>query len=81
MMHNFVLIEEGSADKVAAAALAADPSKKYVPEMSEVLYGSKLLNPKEEIEFTIPAPAKGTYEFICTYPGHYKMMNGKFIVS
>jgi azurin len=81
MIHNFVLIEEGSADTVASAGIAAGPSKGYVPSMSKVLFGSKLLQPQEETEFTIPAPAKGVYDYICTYPGHYKMMNGKFIVE
>lgn len=81
MIHNFVLIEEGSADTVAMAALAAGPAMSYVPAMKEVLYGSKLLNPKEETEFTIPAPAKGVYDFLCTFPGHYKIMHGKFIVE
>ncbi len=81
MIHNFLLIEEGSADKVAAAGITAGPDKNYIPDLKEVLYGTKVVNPKEEIEFTIPAPAKGTYDFICTYPGHYKMMHGKFIVS
>jgi azurin len=81
MVHNFVLIEEGAADTVATAGLAAGPSKGYVPSMNKVLYGSKLLQPKEQTEFTIPAPAKGVYDYICTYPGHYKMMNGKLIVE
>ena len=31
------------------------------------------------IEF--PAPEKGTYEFLCSFPGHYGMMKGKFIVE
>jgi azurin len=81
MVHNFVLIEEGTADAVAAEALKAGPSTSYIPSMKQVLYGSKLLQPQEETEFSIPAPAKGAYDFICTYPGHYKMMHGKLIVE
>ena len=81
MVHNFVLITEGTADAVAAEGLKAGPSMGYVPKSADVLYGSKLLQPKEETEFSIPAPAKGIYDFICTYPGHYKMMHGKLIVE
>jgi azurin len=81
MVHNFVLITEGTADAVASDGIKAGPSANYVPQSSDVLYGSKLLQPKEETEFSIPAPVKGIYDFICTYPGHYKMMHGKLIVE
>lgn len=81
MVHNFVLVELGTADSVAIAGLKAGPATGYVPLRKEVLFASKLLQPKETTEFTIPAPAKGTYDYICTYPGHYKMMNGKLIVE
>ncbi len=27
------------------------------------------------------APAKGTYDFICSFPGHWATMQGKFIVE
>jgi azurin len=81
MIHNFVVIDEGTADSVASAGIKAGPSANYVPASKNVLYGSKLLQPKESTEFSIPAPAKGSYDFICTYPGHYKMMNGKLIVE
>ncbi|MEM6771051.1 MAG: plastocyanin/azurin family copper-binding protein, partial [Bacteroidota bacterium] len=27
------------------------------------------------------APAAGEYDFICTFPGHYGVMKGKFIVE
>ena len=81
MIHNFVIIEEGMADSVASNGIKAGPSAGYIPSSKDVLYGSKLLQPKESTEFSIPAPAKGSYDFICTYPGHYKMMNGKLIVE
>lgn len=81
MLHNFVLIEEGTADTVAHAGLAAGPDKNYIPAMTQVLVSSKVLKPKEKTELTFPAPEKGTYDFICTYPGHYMKMRGKFIVE
>jgi azurin len=81
MIHNFVLVEEGSIEEVAKGGIAAGPDKNYAPSTSQVLYASKLLQPQEETELIFPAPAKGVYDFVCTYPGHYKMMNGKFIVE
>ncbi|MCB0632702.1 MAG: azurin, partial [Lewinella sp.] len=26
-------------------------------------------------------PAPGTYDYICSFPGHYALMQGKFIVE
>ena len=34
---------------------------------------------KDTIEFTAPAP--GTYDYICTFPGHYAIMKGKLVVQ
>jgi azurin len=81
MIHNFVLIEDGTADTVAHSAISAGPDKNYVPAMRQVLVSSKLLQPKESTDLEFPAPPTGTYEFICTYPGHYQKMRGKFIVD
>lgn len=81
MLHNFVLIEEGTADAVAKAGLTAGADKNFVPASSQVLVSTTVLNPKAKTEITFPAPEKGTYDFICTYPGHYQKMNGKFFVD
>lgn len=81
MTHNFVLIEEGTADKVGPEGMKAGIDKDFVPKMKQVLVFTKMTKPKEKAEITFPAPAKGTYDFICTYPGHYQKMNGKFIVE
>jgi azurin len=81
MVHNFVLIDEGTADKVGPAGMNAGKENDYVPKMKQVLVFTKMTPPKEKTEITFPAPEKGTYDFICTYPGHYQKMNGKFIVE
>lgn len=81
MEHNFVLIEEGTADKVGPEGLKAGAAMNFVPKMPQVLVSTTMVHPKEKAEITFPAPDKGTYDFICTYPGHYQKMNGKFIVE
>ncbi len=81
MSHNFVLIDEGSAEKVGPEGMKAGADNDYVPKMKQVLVSTKMTAPKEKTEITFPAPEKGTYDFICTYPGHYQKMNGKFIVN
>ncbi len=82
MQHNLVIIKPGTSDKVGAAAdkLAADPKgseKNYIPEMDEVLFATKLINPQETIVLEFIAPSEpGIYPFICTFPGHWRIMNG-----
>lgn len=82
MQHNMVISKPGTLKIVgeAADALARDPKgaeKHYVPEIPEVLHATKLLNPGEVTTITFTAPSEpGDYPFICTFPGHWRMMNG-----
>ncbi len=81
MQHNFVLIDLGSADSVAAKGLKAGVAENYVPKSKEVYVATNVTPPGKSTTIIFPAPEKGIYEFICTYPGHYTMMRGKFIVE
>ncbi len=82
MQHNLVILMPGSLQKVGAAAdaLARDPKgaqKDYVPQMQEVLHSTRLLNPDESFTLQFTAPTQpGDYPFVCTFPGHWRIMNG-----
>ncbi|WKN30933.1 ThuA domain-containing protein [Porifericola rhodea] len=82
MQHNLLILKPGSLQKVgkAADALARDPDgaqKDYVPDMPEVLFATKMLNPEEVVNLTFTVPDEaGEYPFVCTFPGHWRMMNG-----
>ncbi len=82
MQHNLVITTEGDKEKVGLAAdkLAADPAeaeKNYVPEMPEVLFATPLVNPEEKVVLRFTAPSKpGMYPYICTFPGHWRIMQG-----
>lgn len=82
MQHNLVIVKPGTKDKVGAAAdkMAADPdgaSKNYVPEMPEVLFATALINPEEKVSLKFTAPSEpGEYPYICTFPGHWRIMQG-----
>jgi putative membrane-bound dehydrogenase-like protein len=82
MQHNLLILQKGSLEKVGAAAdkLAQDPKgidQNYVPKMPEVLFSTKLINPQEtfKLKFRVPDDA-GDYPFICSFPGHWRIMNG-----
>ncbi|MEZ4829962.1 MAG: plastocyanin/azurin family copper-binding protein, partial [Bacteroidia bacterium] len=82
LQHNLLILAPGSLEKVGAEAdkLAQDPKgmeQGYIPKMKEVLHASGLADPKEIIRMRFKAPATpGDYPFVCTFPGHWRMMNG-----
>lgn len=82
MQHNLLLLQPGSLQKVGAAAdkLAASPDgaeQEYVPDMPEVLYATALVNPDDTVTLTFAAPTEpGSYPYICTFPGHWRIMQG-----
>lgn len=81
MKHNFVLVEEGSGPTVAAEGVEAGSAFDFVPNSENVLIKTSLLGPGEVCSITFTAPAKGNYDYICSYPGHATQMSGKFIVE
>lgn len=82
MQHNLLILKPGSLEVVGEAAdkLAADPKgsdMQYIPKMPEVLFATKLVNPEETVRLTFTAPKDaGDYPFVCTFPGHWSIMNG-----
>ena len=82
MGHNFVLLKKGtSIPEFAAKAAAAGSSKDWIPDGDEVIAHTKMIGGGETTTVTFAAPAVGTYDFICSFPGHSGLMKGKFIVK
>ena len=81
LKHNWVLVKAGKGDKVAAAGIAAGESKGYVVASSDVIAYTKLSAAGKKVQVTFQAPKKGTYDFLCTSPGHNAIMKGKFVVK
>ena len=81
MGHNLVILKMGTdvADFANRAMTAKDND--YIPEGDEVLATTGLIGGGESTSVTFEAPAKGEYDFICSFPGHYALMKGKFIVE
>ena len=80
--HNWVLVKAGTKDEVALAGALIGIAGGYLPEGDDrVLANSNLLGAGESEEITFAAPAAGTYQFVCTFPGHNATMVGDFIVN
>ena len=83
MGHNIVILAAGTdVNKFAAAAMTAK-NEDYVPSArkASVIAATKLLGGGESDTVVFKAPAAGSYDFICSFPGHYAVMKGKFIVE
>ncbi len=78
MGHNFVLLQAGVDGSSFASSAASSKATEYIPTelKNQIIAHTKLLGGKEndQIKFTLEA---GTYEFLCSFPGHYGSMNGK----
>ena len=81
MAHNIVLVRgEADIQPVGVAALAAHGTD-YIPagERDRIVSHSVLAYPGETIEWTFVVPPPGTYPYICTFSGHFTMMQGRLI--
>ena len=80
--HNWVLVNAGDKDAVAADGTAAGPANDWIkPDDPRVIAHTGLLDPGTTGEVRFTAPAAGAYEFVCTFPGHNFTMFGDFQVS
>ncbi len=85
MPHNIMLVNPGKADEVGLAAInlgAKGFELGFVPESDEILWHSQLVDfgQEEVIEFTAPTE-EGAYPYICSFPGHHRLMRGMLYVT
>ena len=87
MPHNLLLTAPDAAEEVGALAdaMAAEPSamaRHYVPASPRILHATPLVEPGRRAELAFTAPATpGRYPYLCTFPGHWRMMRGILIVE
>jgi azurin len=82
LQHNLSILRPGTLEVVTAAAdrLLSDPDsmkKNYFPDVPEILVkGNKLVGTGQNDLITFTAPAPGDYPYVCTFPGHIRLMRG-----
>ncbi|WP_020595081.1 PVC-type heme-binding CxxCH protein [Spirosoma panaciterrae] len=87
MQHNLVIGKPKSMEIIGAAAdkliTAKDGAEKnYVPSIPQVIVATPLVNPDQTYRLKFTAPATpGDYPFVCTFPGHWRIMNGVMKVT
>lgn len=85
--HNWVLLQRGKLQAVGDLAnkMITDPqalARHYVPESPDVLVYSDMTNPGANFTLHFDAPREpGDYPYLCTFPGHWLVMNGVMTVK
>ncbi|MGB0581845.1 MAG: DUF7133 domain-containing protein, partial [Limisphaerales bacterium] len=87
MLHNIVITKPGKGTVVGEMvdAMTTQPdamAKHFIPDTDLILFSTPQIpyGGKVEKEFTTPSEP-GRYPYICTFPGHWRMMSGVMIVE
>ena len=82
MGHNVVILKQGVVPAEFAAKAAIERDNKYIPKDSQdVIAHTDLIGAGQVTTIEFDAPEAGTYDFLCSFPGHSGIMKGKFIVE
>ena len=85
--HNWALLQPGTLEKVGDLAnrLIGAPDaylKQYVPDTDAVICYTDIVDPGSEFAIYFAAPSQpGKYPYLCTFPGHWMVMNGVLEVT
>ena len=85
MGHNVVITKADDRQAVATDATSAGPANDYIkPDDDRVIAHTKMIGggEKDSVTFkTADLEEGGDYEFFCSFPGHWAIMNGKVVVK
>jgi len=87
MQHNLLVVLPGKMAEIGVAAdkmgeTPAGKARHFVPDSAAVIAVMGLVDPGRSGRMFLAVPRKpGTYQYVCTYPGHWRMMNGKLKVA
>jgi len=79
--HNWVLVPAGPARLEIATLGMTAATTGWVPDDHRIIAHTNLINPGETGEVSFQVPSEGSYEFVCTFPGHSFTMFGEFEIT
>lgn len=82
MGHNLVILKPGVDLPTFGGEAAGSVDNEYIPKssLSSIVAHTKLLGPGEEDKISFKLD-KGVYDYICSFPGHYGVMQGKIVAE
>lgn len=85
MGHNWLLVKDSDFQGAVKAATMAGAKANYVPKGDKtVLAATSLVGGGESTSVTFDVSKldkKSSYTYFCSFPGHYSIMKGKFIIK
>lgn len=83
MGHNLTILNPGTvvADFATKAMTAKETDYQPASEAASVFAKTRLLGPGESDTLRFTAPAAGAYPYLCTFPGHFAVMQGVMTVK
>ena len=85
MGHNIVILKAGTDMTQFAMASMTQKDNGFIPKEKKwtdgIIAHSRILGPGESETIVFKAPAAGSYDYLCTFPGHFGVMRGKLIVK
>ena len=80
--HNWVLVRAGTKDAVVDRGIDYSDNGWLQPGDPDIVTHVPLLKPGQQAQVSFAAPSAGTYQFVCTFPGHNGAgMFGDFVVT
>ncbi len=85
--HNWALVKPGALARVGDLVnkIIAEPdaaSRHYIPRTDDVIVYTDVVGPQDQFSIRFRAPrTPGRYPYLCTFPGHWMVMNGEMIVK
>lgn len=79
MTHNVVVLRDGEQDTIFRVGGAAAGAPGNIPADPAILAYTPMAQPGGRTAVVLTMPPAGEYPFICTYPGHFTMMQGTLV--
>ncbi|MGO9919470.1 MAG: DUF6797 domain-containing protein [Isosphaeraceae bacterium] len=85
--HNWALLRPGSLFRVGSLLnkIIAEPDaaiRHYIPRTDDVLAYTDIVGAQDQFIIFFRAPQeRGRYPYLCTFPGHWMVMNGEMVVN
>ncbi|MDF9797359.1 glucose/arabinose dehydrogenase/uncharacterized cupredoxin-like copper-binding protein [Catalinimonas alkaloidigena] len=79
MLHNLVITKPNTIEQVSDASMQMGlegPQRGYIPKSDNILYHTCILQPETSESIYFVAPEVDEYKYVCTFPGHSKVMRG-----
>jgi azurin len=52
------------------------PQRGYIPKSDDILFHTCILQPESSESIYFIAPSEGDHTYVCTFPGHSRVMRG-----